>query len=104
MNRIGKMAWESYALRSVGDTPSMRLPLFVYGTAWKKDRDQTENLVYLALKNGFRAIDTAAQPKHYREDFVGNGIRRAIREGIIRREDILVSVESCHVCTCFVYV
>ena len=34
-----------------------------YGTAWKKDK--TAHLVVLALKNGFRAIDTACQPKHY---------------------------------------
>ena len=61
---------------------------FIYGMAWKKDR--AENLVYLAFKNGFRAVDTAAQPKHYREDLVGKGIRRAIRDGIIRRDEIVV--------------
>ena len=34
----------------------------LYGTAWKKDR--TKELVYQAIKSGFRAIDTACQPKH----------------------------------------
>jgi diketogulonate reductase-like aldo/keto reductase len=38
-------------------------PRFIYGTAWKEDR--TESLVRLALENGFRAIDTANQRKHY---------------------------------------
>lgn len=42
----------------------MRPPLISYGTAWKKDR--TTALVYEALKVGFRGIDTACQPKHYR--------------------------------------
>lgn len=60
----------------------------VYGTAWKGD--QTADLVYLALKAGFRAIATAAQPKHYREELVGEGIRRALSEGLVTREDIFV--------------
>jgi diketogulonate reductase-like aldo/keto reductase len=37
------------------------LPKIVYGTAWKKER--TPDLVYAALKAGFRGIDTACQPK-----------------------------------------
>jgi diketogulonate reductase-like aldo/keto reductase len=47
-------------------TPST-LKIF-YGTAWKKDR--TKDLVYQAIKSGFRAIDTACQPKHYNERLV----------------------------------
>lgn len=61
----------------------------IYGTAWKGD--QTVDLVYKALESGFRALVTAAQPKHYREDLVGEGIRRAIGHGIVTREDIFVS-------------
>lgn len=34
-----------------------------------------------------------AQPKHYREDLVGEGIRRAIRDGVVRREDLHVGVD-----------
>jgi diketogulonate reductase-like aldo/keto reductase len=65
------------------------IPTLIYGTAWKKER--TADLVYQAIKAGFRAIDTAAQPKHYQEDLVGDGMRRAIREGIVNREDLFVS-------------
>lgn len=36
----------------------------LYGTAWKADR--TAKLVHQALRSGFRGVDTAAQPKHYR--------------------------------------
>lgn len=64
------------------------IPKLVYGTAWKKDK--TEGLVYEALKNGFRGIDTAAQPKHYDEYSVGSGLRKAIADGIIKREDLFV--------------
>ena len=40
------------------------MPKMLYGTAWKEER--TKDLVVLALQSGFRGIDTAAQPKHYR--------------------------------------
>ena len=65
------------------------IPKLIYGTAWKKD--QTRVLVKQALLAGFRGVDTAAQPKHYQEDLVGEGIRDAIEEGGIRREDLHVS-------------
>ena len=52
------------------------MPAIVYGTAWKEDR--TADLVELALKKGFRGIDTACQPKHYNEPGVGEGIQRAM--------------------------
>lgn len=71
------------------DTETMTRKNIIYGTAWKGE--QTADLVYLALKSGFRAIATAAQPKHYREDLVGEGIRRAIKDGIVTRKDIFVS-------------
>ena len=65
-----------------------RVPALVYGSAWKMDR--TTDLVYQALRNGFRAVDTAAQPKHYREDLVGDAIRQAIKDGIVKREGLYV--------------
>ena len=68
------------------------IPAFLYGTAWKKER--TADLVYQALSSGFLGVDTAAQPKHYREDLVGEGIRRAISEGKVTREKLFVSYES----------
>ena len=49
------------------------VPDFMYGTAWKESR--TQPLVELALHEGFRAIDTANQRKHYFEQAVGDGIR-----------------------------
>ncbi len=48
------------------------IPSFIYGTAWKKDA--TTDLVKLALKAGFVAIDTANQLKHYSEELVGQAI------------------------------
>ena len=56
----------------------------IYGTAWKKE--ETSRLVELALKSGFKAIDTACQPRHYREDLVGLGLENAFKEGIDRND------------------
>jgi len=67
------------------------IPKLIYGTAWKKEK--TDELVYTAIKNGFRGIDTAAQPKHYDERGVGSGIKRALTEGIISREDLFIQTK-----------
>lgn len=64
------------------------IPAFLYGTAWKKER--SADLVNQALCAGFTGIDTAAQPKHYREDLVGDGLRKALLEEKLKREDIYV--------------
>lgn len=65
------------------------IPPFLYGTAWKAGK--TADLVYQAICSGFRGLDTAAQPKHYREDLVGEGVRRALLEGQVARENLFVS-------------
>lgn len=60
------------------------IPKMIYGTAWKKER--TSELVALAIKNGFRGVDTACQPKHYAEPLVGQAIKEAIESGLQRKE------------------
>jgi diketogulonate reductase-like aldo/keto reductase len=50
----------------------MTAPRFLYGTAWKEER--THQLTLLALRNGFRGIDTANQRKHYFEAAVGEAV------------------------------
>ncbi|CAM1504197.1 Fc.00g017880.m01.CDS01 [Cosmosporella sp. VM-42] len=67
------------------------IPRLIYGTAWKKEK--TEDLVYQALKNGFRGVDTAAQPKHYDEPGVGRGVCRAVKDGIVKREDLFIQTK-----------
>ncbi|OAX81304.1 hypothetical protein ACJ72_04358 [Emergomyces africanus] len=89
--------WEKLLLRpaltSATGTlaPPTAIPVFLYGTAWKKER--TADLVYQALSTGFKGIDTAAQPKHYREDLVGEGLRRALAEDKVKREDVYVQTK-----------
>ena len=60
------------------------MPNMIYGTAWKKE--ETSRLVELAITSGFKAIDTACQPKHYREDLVGVALTSAFEKGIKRDE------------------
>ncbi|KAL3476468.1 NADP-dependent oxidoreductase domain-containing protein [Aspergillus californicus] len=86
-----RMPWEGYTLRSVQTASPTFIPTLIYGTAWKKDR--TAELVHQAVTSGFRAVDTAAQPKHYREDLVGEGIRRAISDGTVSREDLYIQTK-----------
>lgn len=72
--------------RLAGDKPA-----FTYGTAWKKE--QTKVLVREALTQGFRRVDTAAQPKHYQEHLVGEGLREAYSEGLVSRQDVYVQTK-----------
>jgi diketogulonate reductase-like aldo/keto reductase len=61
----------------------MKIPPIIYGTAWKKDR--TADLVFKALRAGFRGIDTAAQPKHYYEKGVGEALGKIEALGLNRQ-------------------
>lgn len=69
----------------------MLVPDFLYGTAWKEDR--TARLTELALRSGFRGIDTANQRKHYFEAGVGEGLAAAYRAGIVRRADMFLQTK-----------
>ena len=67
------------------------LPDFLYGTAWKEDR--TAALTELALRTGFRAIDTANQRRHYFEAGVGEGLAAAYRASIVTRDDLFLQTK-----------
>ena len=71
--------------------PDKTIPDFIYGTAWKEDR--TASLTELALRSGFRAIDTANQRKHYFEAGVGEGLAAAYRDGVVARRDLFLQTK-----------
>jgi diketogulonate reductase-like aldo/keto reductase len=71
--------------------PRPAVPAFLYGTAWKEDR--TPTLVELALRSGFRAIDTANQRRHYFEAGVGQGLAAAYRAGVVARRDLFLQTK-----------
>jgi diketogulonate reductase-like aldo/keto reductase len=66
----------------------------IYGTAWKQEA--TAGLVKQAIAAGFRAIDTANQKKHYREDYVGDALLELAKQGI-RREDLFLQSKYTYV-------
>ena len=78
---------EQYFISSAG----VKIPKLIYGTAWKEDK--TAELVELALAKGFRGIDTACQPRHYKEPLVGEGIQRAYAKGL-KREYLFLQPSS----------
>ena len=65
------------------DNP-INIPTFIYGTAWKEGA--TADLVQTAIKSGFKAIDTANQPKHYNEPLVGEALSNLANQGITRNQ------------------
>jgi diketogulonate reductase-like aldo/keto reductase len=69
---------------SITSDSQIRIPRIIYGTAWKKSA--TADLVSLAIRNGFRGIDTACQPKHYDEAGVGAGVAANLKQGLSRAD------------------
>ena len=69
----------------------VRIPRFLYGTAWKED--DTERLTLLALRQGFRGIDTANQRKHYHEAAVGRAVSTVLNEVSIARDDLFLQTK-----------
>src|SRR5258706_1328531 len=71
--------------------PALTIFDFLYGTAWKEER--TAALVELALRMGFRGIDTANQRRHYFEAGVGQGLAAAYRAGFVTRGDVFLQTK-----------
>src|SRR5437762_641567 len=69
----------------------VRVPRFLYGTAWKED--ETQRLTELALRQGFRGIDTANQRRHYHEAAVGQAVAAAVASGLVVRDDLFLQTK-----------
>ena len=48
-------------------------------------------VVYSSIKDGTRLIDTAS--RYGSEEGVGKGIKRAIEEGLVKREDLFITTK-----------
>ena len=81
-------AVEGYQIPDVTLNSGYPIPVIGLGT-WTLSDDQAEASVYAALKTGMRLIDTA---RYYGNEVgVGRGIRRAMDDGIVTREEIFVT-------------
>ncbi len=67
------------------------IPDFLYGTAWKEVR--TATLTEVAIRAGFRGIDTANQRRHYFEAGVGEGLAAVYRDGLVQRADLFLQTK-----------
>ncbi len=67
------------------------VPALFYGTAWKEER--TSDLTGMALSEGFRAIDTANQRRHYFEAAVGEAVDAFINAGKVPRSELFVQTK-----------
>lgn len=70
---------------------SRSVPDFIYGTAWKED--STARLTELAIRMGFRAIDTANQRRHYLEAGAGQGLAAAYDAGLVTRSELFLQTK-----------
>ena len=67
-----------------------KMPLEGFGAMMfdPNDAGKAEEVIYNAIKAGYRLIDTAAS--YMNEAEVGRAIKKAISEGIVKREDLFV--------------
>jgi len=66
-----------------------QMPRIGYGT-WQ-GTDKLDDLVYEAIKIGYRHFDTASIYRN--EELVGKGVNRAIQEGLVKREDLYITTK-----------
>ncbi|KAG1521248.1 hypothetical protein G6F51_014693 [Rhizopus arrhizus] len=61
------------------------MPIVGFGTA-RIDAKDTEEVIYNAIKTGYRLVDAALL--YGNEAEVGKGIKRALSDGIVKREEL----------------
>ena len=68
--------------------PRLPMPSLGFG-AWKLPKEKTADIIFEALKVGWRHIDSAADYGNEKE--TGEGIARAIAAGIVKREELWIT-------------
>lgn len=68
-----------------------KMPLEGFGVFQIPDRIQCEQVVYDAIKTGYRLLDTAAA--YMNEEAVGKGVKRAVADGLTTREELFITTK-----------
>ncbi len=68
-----------------------RMPQEGFGVFQIPDGAQCEQVVYDAIKTGYRLLDTAAA--YGNESAVGRGVARAMAEGLVTREELFITTK-----------
>lgn len=66
------------------------MPLVGFGL-WKVNRETTAEIVYNAIQTGYRLFDGAYD--YANETEAGEGIRKAIADGLVKREEIFITTK-----------
>lgn len=69
----------------------VQMPLEGFGVFQIPDAVQCEQVVYDAIKIGYRLLDTAAA--YGNEVAVGKGVARAIADGLATREELFITTK-----------
>ena len=68
-----------------------KMPLEGFGVFQIPDPSECEEVVYNAVKTGYRLLDTAAA--YMNEEAVGKAVARAITDGIVTREEMFITTK-----------
>lgn len=68
-----------------------KMPLEGFGVFQIPDAAQCEQVVYDAIKTGYRLLDTAAS--YMNEEAVGKGVKRALVDGLTTREELFITTK-----------
>lgn len=80
----------NFDTKTVTLNSSYEMPIIGLGT-WTQNDEETANSVYYALEDGYRLIDTA---QYYGNEYgVGEGLKRAIDDGIVTREEVFITTK-----------
>ena len=76
-----------YAVLNTG----AKMPLEGFGVFQIPDANECEQVVYDAIKTGYRLLDTAAS--YGNEEALGKGVKRAIADGLVTREELFITTK-----------
>ena len=80
----------NFGTRTVTWNSGYEMPILGLGT-WTQNDEETTNSVYYALEDGYRLIDTA---QYYgNEEGVGEGLKRAIDNGVVTRDEVFITTK-----------
>lgn len=68
-----------------------KMPLEGFGVFQIPDAAECEEVVYNAIRTGYRLLDTAAS--YGNEEALGRGVKRAIADGYAAREDLFITTK-----------
>ncbi|MBQ3335633.1 MAG: aldo/keto reductase [Eubacteriaceae bacterium] len=68
-----------------------KMPLEGFGVFQIPDANECEQVVYDAIKTGYRLLDTASS--YGNEEALGRGVKRAITDGHVSREDLFITTK-----------